>query len=187
MEQAYEDAGWRPDDVNLIECHGTGTPSATRRDQQPASSLEGRPREGSRLCPIGPSIERRHLLAAAGTAGLVKTLLAMQHRTLPPSASSTERRPAAHSTAAPFQVQMVSASWPPRAPSMPRRARELLRFGGIRPSAHRGVAERPAATQCQGSAALCSTGRIRSRIVGDGCAIRVRQLGFATSNGSSSP
>ena len=26
MRKAYDAAGWRPDDVDLIECHGTGTP-----------------------------------------------------------------------------------------------------------------------------------------------------------------
>lgn len=30
MHAAYQEAGWRPDQVQLIECHGTGTPMATR-------------------------------------------------------------------------------------------------------------------------------------------------------------
>ena len=26
MRAAYDQAGWRPEDVDFIECHGTGTP-----------------------------------------------------------------------------------------------------------------------------------------------------------------
>ena len=41
MRMAYEQAGWSPDDVDLIECHATGTPRGRRVEVESLKSLWG--------------------------------------------------------------------------------------------------------------------------------------------------
>jgi 3-oxoacyl-(acyl-carrier-protein) synthase/3-hydroxymyristoyl/3-hydroxydecanoyl-(acyl carrier protein) dehydratase len=133
MRQAYEQAGWSPDDVDLIECHGTGTPVG---DAVEISSLRalwcdvgGRP--GG--CPIG-SVKSNigHLLTAAGAAGLIKTLLAMRHHELPPSANFERPAKIIPLAGSPFRVQTRAEPWPRRDGRTPRRAAvSAFGFGGI--------------------------------------------------------
>ncbi|MFD1500615.1 beta-ketoacyl synthase N-terminal-like domain-containing protein, partial [Streptosporangium lutulentum] len=85
IAQAYREAGVDPGSVSYVEAHGTGTPIG---DPVEVGSLthalpprtDGRPRLlGSVKTNLG------HLLNAAGMPGLVKVLLALGHRQLPPS------------------------------------------------------------------------------------------------------
>jgi Polyketide synthase modules and related proteins len=87
MRAAYQRAGWEPQDVDLIECHATGTPVG---DAVEVASLKElwQGSETRQSCVIG-SVKSNigHLLTAAGAAALTKVLLAMQHATLPPTAN----------------------------------------------------------------------------------------------------
>ncbi|MFF0482255.1 polyketide synthase [Streptomyces sp. NPDC004435] len=82
---AHEDAGTRPGDVGYVEAHGTGT----RIDAVELAALtevlaEGRP--AGRSCLVG-SVKSNigHCEAAAGVAGLIKTVLCLEHGEVPPS------------------------------------------------------------------------------------------------------
>ena len=46
MRTAYEQAGWSPDDVDLIECHATGTPRGDAVEVESLKSLWGEPAGG---------------------------------------------------------------------------------------------------------------------------------------------
>lgn len=94
MQQAYAAADWTPGSVELIECHGTGTP---RGDGVELSSLNqlrllGKEKTGRTLPPsvIG-SVKAQvgHLLTGAGAAGLAKVLLGLSKRLLPPQANAS--------------------------------------------------------------------------------------------------
>jgi len=150
MRAAYADAGWQPDDVDLIEGHGTGTP---RGDAVEVASLaelrRGRP---ARRCVLG-SVKSNvgHMLTAAGLAGLCKVLEALRTRTLPPSANASTPMEALRDT--PYRVLSAAEEWNPAIDGAPRRAAVSgFGFGGINahvlveeargPSA-RGAAVRP--------------------------------------------
>jgi len=131
MEAAYNQAGWTPSSVELVECHATGTSIG---DSVEFRSLEKMWRnnpwkEGS--CVIG-SVKSNigHLLTAAGAAGLLKVLLAMQHRTLPPTAHFTT--PAMTIEGSPFAVLREARPWNKNSRELPRRAAvSAFGFGGI--------------------------------------------------------
>ncbi|MEU7005577.1 amino acid adenylation domain-containing protein [Streptomyces sp. NPDC046332] len=85
ITQAYRDAGVDPESVSYVEAHGTGTPIG---DPVEVRSLGHAfpPRANGRLRLLG-SVKSNvgHLLNAAGMPSLVKVVLALGHRRLPPS------------------------------------------------------------------------------------------------------
>ncbi|MEO7560732.1 MAG: polyketide synthase, partial [Nitrosospira sp.] len=79
-------AGVSADTVSYVEAHGTGT---TMGDPIEIAALTQAFRQSTQrrgFCGIG-SVKTNvgHLDAAAGVAGLIKTVMALEHRTLPPS------------------------------------------------------------------------------------------------------
>ncbi|MFL5539223.1 MAG: aminotransferase class III-fold pyridoxal phosphate-dependent enzyme, partial [Longimicrobiaceae bacterium] len=74
-----------PASVQYLEMHGTGTPLGDAIELKAVGQALARSSAGRR-CAIGsvkPNVG--HLDAAAGVAGLIKTVLALEHRELPPS------------------------------------------------------------------------------------------------------
>ncbi|MCW8133866.1 MAG: polyketide synthase, partial [Planctomycetota bacterium] len=91
MRQAYEQSGWSPRDVDLVECHATGTPIGDAVEFESLKTLWGPDAPAGKRCVIG-SVKSNvgHLLTGAGAAGLAKVLLALREKTLPPTANFEE-------------------------------------------------------------------------------------------------
>jgi acyl transferase domain-containing protein len=87
LRRALADAGAGPEDVRYVEAHGTGTRLG---DPIEVEAL----REVYRSCAVG-SVKTNfgHQEAAAGITGLLKALLVLQHRTVPPHLHLTELNP----------------------------------------------------------------------------------------------
>jgi PfaB family protein len=133
MRAAYAQAGWQPQDLDLIECHATGTPVGDATEIASLKELWGAERSGSRQCVIG-SVKSNigHLLTAAGAAALTKVLLAMSEETLPPTANFAAAPAGFELERSPFQVLKTAAPWPRRGDGIPRRgAVSAFGFGGI--------------------------------------------------------
>ena len=137
MRSAYEQADWNPRDVELLECHATGTPVGDAVELDSLRQLwEGNAADtptapGS--CVIG-SVKSNvgHLLTAAGSAALIKTLLALKHHTLPPTANFATPGEYLASSEAAFTVLQNPRPWQPRHASGLRRAGvSAFGFGGI--------------------------------------------------------
>lgn len=131
MQAAYHQSQWPVDSIQLIECHGTGTPKGDATELQSLSQLWSQ-QEGKQQCVIG-SVKSNvgHLLTGAGIAGVIKVLLAMKHKTLPPTANF--KQPSEHFDLyhSPFRVLQQGERW--RTPDThPRRAAvSAFGFGGI--------------------------------------------------------
>ena len=133
MRAAYEDAGWQPVDVDLVECHGAGTPVGDTVELKSLFELWKNQPPKDRPMAIG-SIKSMigHLLTGAGAAGMIKTLLAFQHKTLPPSANFTQAPDNSPLQGGPFKVQTDAAPWITKSEDTPRRAAvSAFGFGGI--------------------------------------------------------
>ena len=133
MRAAYRQADWAPADVDVIECHGTGTRRGDAVEFESLSRLWHDQAAPPGACVIG-SVKSNvgHLLTGAGAAGLIKTLLAMRAQTLPPTANFTRAPKALPLEASPFRVLVEAAPWPKRGPATPRRAAvSAFGFGGI--------------------------------------------------------
>jgi acyl transferase domain-containing protein/NAD(P)-dependent dehydrogenase (short-subunit alcohol dehydrogenase family)/acyl carrier protein len=103
--------------IGLVEAHGTGTLMgdpveimALDRAYRAESVRAGRCAVGSVKANIG------HLEAAAGIAGLIKAVLALEHREIPPAANFDTANPKIDFSSTPFEILRECRSWegPPR-------------------------------------------------------------------------
>lgn len=132
MRAAYRAAGWRPEEVQLVECHGTGTPTG---DAVEFASLlrmwEGGGRPGG--CVLG-SVKSMigHLLTGAGIAGLIKVLLSLHHGQRTPQANFRRPGPDIPLAGSPFRILTAPEPWDRRSQDSLRRAAVSgFGFGGI--------------------------------------------------------
>ncbi|MHB1560534.1 MAG: beta-ketoacyl synthase N-terminal-like domain-containing protein, partial [Isosphaeraceae bacterium] len=133
MRAAYEQSGWDPRDVDLIECHATGTPRGDAVEVASLTALWERGGWRPGQCVIG-SVKGNigHPLTAAGAAGLIKVLMAMRHQTFPPTANIGRPCAGLASGETPFRVLGAGEPWPARRPGVARRAAiSGFGFGGV--------------------------------------------------------
>jgi PfaB family protein len=133
MRRAYDRAGWQPHDVDLIECHATGTPVGDAIEFESLRELWGEAGWAPGQCAIG-SVKSTvgHLLTGAGAAAIVKVLLAMKAETLPPQANFGEPASGLRYQDGPFQVLGEARQWRRRSSLEPRRAAVSgFGFGGV--------------------------------------------------------
>ncbi|MDQ1331766.1 MAG: hypothetical protein QG578_2034, partial [Thermodesulfobacteriota bacterium] len=133
MKMAYEAAGWNPWDVDLIECHGTGTPAGDATEIASLVELWGKSGWSKNQCAIG-SVKSMigHLLTGAGAAGMIKALLAMKNNILPPSLHFNRAPAKSPIHGSPFRVQPETEKWEKREKNIPLRAAiSAFGFGGI--------------------------------------------------------
>ena len=133
MRAAYKQAGWSPSDVDMIECHATGTPVGDVVEFSSLKSLWGDKGWQAGQCVIG-SVKSNigHLLTAAGSAALMKALLAIKERTLPPTANFAQPAKGIELDHSPFRVLQQPKPWKSRKQGEPRRAAvSAFGFGGI--------------------------------------------------------
>jgi acyl transferase domain-containing protein/acyl carrier protein len=85
IRSALMDAGLPPNAVGYVEAHGTGTPLGDPIELQALDAVFRQGRATSEPLLVG-SIKTNlgHLEAAAGLAGLLKTVLALKHGQIPP-------------------------------------------------------------------------------------------------------
>ncbi|PSK89557.1 hybrid non-ribosomal peptide synthetase/type I polyketide synthase [Taibaiella chishuiensis] len=84
LEKALADAGIPAGSVQYIETHGTGTPLGDPVEVQALNAVYGRGRAADQPLVIGAVKSNiGHLEAAAGIAGLIKTILCLQHGEIP--------------------------------------------------------------------------------------------------------
>lgn len=83
IRQALANAQLPPTEIGYIEAHGTGTSLGDPIEVNSLQAVLGRREETCYLGSLKTNIG--HLEAAAGVAGLIKTVLCLQHQAIPPN------------------------------------------------------------------------------------------------------
>ena len=86
LRRAYQQAGFDPSTISLVECHGTGTKLGDRVECESLASVLRE--SGAAPRSVGVSSVKSmigHTKAAAGAAGLIKAALSLHFRVLPPT------------------------------------------------------------------------------------------------------
>ena len=120
MAEACRQAGAAPGTVDYVEAHGTGTAVGDPLEAAALAAVYGACRPEGRPCLIGSAKSSiGHLEGAAGIAGLVKAVLAVERGVIPPS-RLTEPNRAVDWAGAGLRVVTEPAPWPQG--DRPRRA-----------------------------------------------------------------
>lgn len=82
IRRALEDGGVAPASVQYIEAHGAGMPEGDIPEAGALLKVYGRKDDPAAVGVLKPIIG--HSYVASGTAGLIRTVLALRHRVLPP-------------------------------------------------------------------------------------------------------
>ncbi|GLW50141.1 hypothetical protein Stsp02_58020 [Streptomyces sp. NBRC 14336] len=119
LRRALRNAKAAPDDIQYVELHGTGTPVGDPVEAGALGAVLGTARaEDAPPLHVG-SVKTNigHLEGAAGLAGLIKTVLALQHRELPPTLNHETPNPDIPLDALRLHVPTRLGPWPrPDAP-----------------------------------------------------------------------
>ncbi len=118
ISRALAAAGLQRDDVDYIEAHGTGTALGDPVEVTALARAYGGRRQPLLLGSVKGNIG--HADSAAGIAGLIKTVLALQHGQLPASLHALPSNPQIDWTAGPFDLVTETRPWPRR--DRPQRA-----------------------------------------------------------------
>ena len=99
-----------PESITLIEAHGTGTVLGDPIEMEALNRVFGKSRE--KYCAIG-SVKTNigHLDAAAGMAGIIKTVLSLKYGQIPPSLHFESPNPKINFTDTPFYVNTELKKW----------------------------------------------------------------------------
>ena len=149
IRQALEDAGLSAREVGYVEAHGTGTKIGDPIEVAGLTSAYRQDTPDRGYCALG-SVKGNigHADAAAGVAGLIKSVLVLKNRVLPPSLHFKKENPEISFKETPFQVQTRSEEWKKAEGQGPRVAAvSALGMGGT--NAHAILEEAPSVQEVE--------------------------------------
>ena len=140
IRKALADAEIRPDEIDYVETHGTGTPLGDPIEARALAATVGSGRTTANPLIVGAvKTNVGHLEAAAGIAGLIKVVLALGHEQIPPNLHFEQLNPYIEWGSA-VQVADKTRSW---ARGARRRLAGVSSFGFSGTNAHVVVGEAP--------------------------------------------
>jgi acyl transferase domain-containing protein/acyl carrier protein len=141
IRTALDNAGVKPSEVGYVETHGTGTQLGDPIDVEALGEVFGRDRRSESPLLIG-SVKTNigHLEAAAGIAGLLKVVLCLQHREIPPHLHFKTPNPHIRWNQIPVKVPTTPTFW---AAAAGKRVAGVSAFGLSGTNAHIVLEEAP--------------------------------------------
>ncbi len=176
IREALQRAGVCSSEIEYLEAHGTGTELGDPIEMQAAAAALGDKRDPSRPLLVG-SVKTNigHLEAAAGMAGLIKVLLAMQHETIPAQLHFEQPNPHIAWDRLPVQVVVEPTPW-----TSSSKLAGVSAFGMSGANAHVVLASPPTANRQQRARQLGVRSSRRRREGSHGSTVPQRRTPWAT-------
>ena len=132
IKRAYS-KGLNPGRIQYIEAHGTSTQLGDATEIEALSTVFGECfLKGTKIPISSAKANIGHTLEASGLAGLIKTLLSMQHETIPAAINYLHPSPKIDWENIPFFVPKTKMAWPVHNDGFPRcAAMDSFGIGGI--------------------------------------------------------
>jgi acyl transferase domain-containing protein len=146
IQAALRAAGVGPETIGCVEAHGTGTRLGDPIEYEALRRAFDVKERG--ICALG-SVKTNigHLNIAAGVSAFIKTVLALEHKKIPPSLHFTAPNPQIDLSAGPFFVNTALRDWPRRG-ALRRAGVSAFGFGGT--NAHVILEEAPSRPKSAG-------------------------------------
>ena len=110
--RALQLAGIAPERIGMVETHGTGTSLGDPVEVEALANVLGPQRGATHRCYLGAvKTNLGHLEGAAGVAGLLKAVLCLQHRQVPPNLHFTRLNPHIELAGTPFVIPTSVQEW----------------------------------------------------------------------------
>lgn len=112
--EAQAAAAVEPADITYVETHGTATPLGDPIEVAALTQAFSLKTAARQYCGIG-SLKSNlgHMGTAAGIGSVIKTVLALKHRQIPPSINVIEPNPQLNLETTPFYLNTTLRAWPP--------------------------------------------------------------------------
>jgi acyl transferase domain-containing protein/acyl carrier protein len=129
--RAWRNACADPSTVSLVEAHGTSTRVGDAAELESLTAVFGAAGAAPGSIALG-SVKSNlgHLKAAAGAAGLLKLVMSLHEKALPPSLNFRDPNPNIDWAAAPFRVNTELREWPVPPSGVRRGGVSAFGFGG---------------------------------------------------------
>ena len=135
-------AGVSARSIGYVEAHGTATPLGDPIEIAALTQVFRADTPDLGFCRLGSlKANLGHLDAAAGVAGLIKTVLVLQHRELPPLVNFRTPNPALELDRSPFTASATGSAWTAEGDAPRRAAISSFGIGGT--NAHAVLEEAP--------------------------------------------
>ncbi len=131
LEDAYVQAGISPESIELVEAHGTGTAVGDAVEVNALDQVYRKANAEDTWCAVG-SVKSMigHTKSAAGVAGMIKAIMALKHRVLPPTLKVDQPLIPLEPGKAPIYINTVKRPWVSSDSHRRRAALSAFGFGG---------------------------------------------------------
>jgi len=136
IREALQAARITADDVEYVECHGTGTPLGDPIEVGALLDVYGSRSEDRPLAIGSVKTNFGHLESAAGICGLIKALLVLRHREVPPHLHLTKLNPHIRIEGRPVVIPTTPTPWFGLPSRQATRMAAVSAFGFVGTNAH---------------------------------------------------
>lgn len=152
IEAALADAGVHGNEIDYVECHGTGTALGDPIEISALHSVFAGARKSATPLYLGAvKANVGHAEAAAGMVGLIKTVLALHHGVIPATPGLRDLNPKIELDAAALRIATQSGPWP---------STDRLRLAGVSSFSFGGSNVHAILAAYRDEAARAATGRL---------------------------